>query len=317
MILKWQAVARWKWAGFLLLLLGFVALNILAVFHARSLTRFAPAGSVARTNGVATVFFGARIPKPLNHRSPTDEGLSFETLFLPGAGGAQLEVWRIPVENSKGRVLCFHGHAAAKDQLLSAGREFHGMGFEAWLVDFHGSGGSTGNTTTIGWDEAQDVASVFRSAHERLPALRVVLYGGSMGAVAILRAVAEFGVLPDRLILECPFDRLSNTVANRIRNHGAPAFPLTQLLLFWGGVQNGFDAFAHNPETYARQVHAPTLILQGDRDRTISMDESRSILKGLGTNGVLVAFQGVGHVPLVQAKPEEWRVQVSVMMKGL
>lgn len=133
------AVSNWKRRGLLLVLLGFIVVNVLAFLHSRSLTCFAPAGSVPRTNGLAMLLLGARIPKPINHRSPSDEGLSYETLRLAGAGGLQLEVWRIPVGNPKGRVLCFHGHAAAKDQLLVAAREFHEMGFEAWLVDFHGS----------------------------------------------------------------------------------------------------------------------------------------------------------------------------------
>ena len=129
-----------------------------------------------------------------------------------------------------------------------------------------------------------------------------------MAAVAILRAVSELQVAPDRLILECPFDTLAHTVANRIRNHGAPAFPMTELLLFWGGLQNRFNAFQHKPSDYARNVHVPTLLMHGDRDRTISVEESKAVLKGLGSNGVLQILKGLGHVPFVQARPEEWRV---------
>jgi uncharacterized protein len=33
-----------------------------------------------------------------------------------------------------------------------------------------------------------------------------------------------------------------------------PPFPLAELIIFWGGVQHGFNAFAHNPVTYAAQV---------------------------------------------------------------
>ena len=59
-----------------------------------------------------------------------------------------LEAWLVPQVNARGTVILFHGHAASKDSQLREASVFHGMGFNAFLVDFYGSGGSGGNETS-------------------------------------------------------------------------------------------------------------------------------------------------------------------------
>ena len=82
---------------------------------------------------------------------------------------------------------------------------------------------------------------------------RLVLFGKSMGAAAILRAVGVPRVKADRLVLENPFDRLVTTAGHRFGAMGLPAFPAANLLVFWGGVQLGLDGLAHAPSrTHAR-----------------------------------------------------------------
>ena len=42
--------------------------------------------------------------------------------------------------------------------------------------------------------------------------------------------------------------------SDRFHSMKIPSFPMAVLLDFWGGVQNGFWAFGHNPTAYARSV---------------------------------------------------------------
>ena len=296
---------------------GFLLLNVLAYLQARGLTHFAPADprQPVPQRGLVAMILGEPVPKPTCQETPASADLAFATFRIPGARSSELEVWRIPSERPKGTVISFHGHAACKGQLIPAASEFHKLGYECWLVDFHGSGGSSGNTTTIGWDEAEDVASAFRHAQKRSMGTPIILHGGSMGAAAILKAVAELGVAPDRLILECPYDSLLTTVKNRIRNHHGPSFPVAHLMLFWGGWQNGFDPFSMNPVEYAKKVTMPTLLMQGDRDETISLEESKAILTNLGSRGRFHVLSGVGHVPFVEVRRDEWVETVESFLK--
>jgi hypothetical protein len=103
------------------------------------------------------------------------------------------------------------------------------MGYSTFLVDFRGSGGSSGTVTTLGMREAEDVAAAVTYVRQMWPEQRIILYSTSMGSSAVLRAVAVEGVQPDAIIAETPFDRLSSAVRARLRLMGLPIFPATEL----------------------------------------------------------------------------------------
>lgn len=111
---------------------------------------------------------------------------------------------------------------------------------------------------------------------------------------------------PRALILECPFDRLLSAVRNRCRLVGLPAFPSAEALVFWGGMQQGYWAFDHNPADYAAAVRCPVLLMHGDEDRRVSRDEMLSIFNGLACEKQLVVFQDAGHGVYLSRNRQRW-----------
>jgi alpha-beta hydrolase superfamily lysophospholipase len=300
--------------GGLALLISFLLLNVMAYRQVWAMTHFVrqnkartePPEQLSKWGKVKVLFTGVTIPRPENTRSPKDFGLAFETAKFTGAKGLELEAWRIPHETARTVVVLFHGYASTKDSQLETAAALHEMGCECWLVDFHGSGGSAGDTTSIGWDEGTDVAASFRFVKERASGRKVVLLGSSLGAASILRAVAQEGVQPDGLILECPFNRLLETTGNRFRAMHLPAFPLAHLLVFWGGRQFGFDGFAHNPAEYARAVHCPTLLMNGDSDARVTRANIQAVRDDLPQDSTFHIFADTGHESYLKKHPEEW-----------
>jgi hypothetical protein len=244
-------------------------------------------------------------------------GLPFATISLPSRDGATLEAWRIPSGGRTPVVLAFHGYAASKASLLPPARAFHELGHDTLLVDFYGSGGSSGNGTSLGYREAADVATALRYARAEWPDRKVVLYGFSMGTAAILRAVAVENARPDAIILEATFDALRDTAKNRFRSMGLPATPFAELLLFWGGVLWGFDLFDHNPADYARSVRCPTLILHGEKDLRTTPEQAKRVVEAIGQEGRFVIYTGVPHVLIVEARPTEWKRDVAEFLARL
>ena len=105
--------------------------------------------------------------------------------------------------------------------------------------------------------------------------------------------------------------RLLTTVEHRFEVMGLPAFPMARLLVFWGGVQRGFDAFAHNPVEYAVSVKTPTLLMHGARDPRVRTAEVEAIVAGLAGPHRFVLFPNAGHESLCGHDPEKWRAAVS------
>jgi uncharacterized protein len=283
------------------------ALNLAAYTYAYVLTHFIAPGQ-----------FGLGLARPTSTKIPIDLGLQYTTQRIPIGQTEWLETWFIPVKDSasKGTIILFPGSKSSKSrQLLPSAQVFHELGYDTLLVDFRGVGGSSGNTNTIGIQEAEDVAlsmSYSQRSHLKRP---LILYGISMGSAAILKAVAQKQVTPDAIIIEEPFARLVAAVGSRVRAISIPSFPLAELIVFWGGVQHGFNGFAHNPVDYASQVKCPTLILQGELDQWTTKAEIDRIFENLHVAKQLSIFPNARHDLLVTIDRERWRQDIERFLK--
>ncbi len=295
------------------LFLGFIGLNVLIYGQARTMTHFLPDGP--RTGKPETLTFlqkarvalmGVRIPKPRNNATPLDRGMPFETWSIPVEPGIVLEAWAIRPEAPRGVIVLFHGYADRKSSDLSEARALYDLGWAPVLVDLRGSGGSSGDTTSIGFYEAADVAAAVRFVRERFPQQPLVVWGASMGAAASLRAVGALETRVDGLVMEAPFATLRSAVVNRFRTLGVPTFGLVDLFVFWGGEQQGFNGFAHNPVEYAAHVHAPTVLMLGSRDDRVLMPEGRAIFEALAGEKQFEIFEGLRHESLVRGNHDQW-----------
>ena len=161
----------------------------------------------------------------------------------------------------------------------------------------------------MGYREADDVVAAVRYLRTQRPTDSLILYGVSMGAVAILRAEAEPGVHPTANILECPYGNMCQTAYNRFASMHILGFPMADLLVFWGGVQNGFWAFGLNAEHYATQIHTPTLLLWGTADPRVTRAETDTIFAHLAGPKARHDFPGVGHESYRKHYPADWEQQ--------
>ncbi len=208
-------------------------------------------------------------------------------------------------------------YAGSKDGLLEIAADFQRRGLAVWLLDFRGGGGSTGRETSVGWHEARDVAAAVHHIRQQHRLVPLLLYGHSMGAAAILGAVAREQVRPDALILERPFNSLVDTVGNRVRMMGLPAFPVAQLLTFWGGVQQGFNGFAHRPVDDAKAVRCPTLLWLGRQDRRVTVEQGHAIGDNLGPLATTFVLPDCGHESTLQCAPGAWSDGLGMLLAAM
>jgi uncharacterized protein len=288
-----------------ILLIIFIVLNVIAAFHAYQFTHFsttaAPrsnADSLTASQKLKILFTGVDAPRPQNDTKPSQP---FETITLQS--NKKIECWYIKAENAKGTVLLFHGYQGNKSKLVAESDIFHTLGYNTLLVDFMGSGGSEGNQTTIGYKEAEEVKTCFEYIKQK-GEQNIYLCGNSMGAVAILKAIDDYNINPKAIMIGCPFGTMYTTVCARFNLMGVPTFPMAGLLTFWGGVENGFWAFGHNPESYAKAVKCPTLLAYGAKDNRVSKPEIDTIFTNLKGPKTLKVYPNGGHNFLNEYKTE-------------
>lgn len=303
-------MAAWiRWGGALALSCA-VGGNLLAWRHARAMTQFVEGGErterpehLSVREKVATLLFGVTIPRPRSDLVPSQIEPGARSVRIEGPEGA-LDL--LVIGAGEPVVILVHGYAGERTQTLPTARRLRQAGYTVVAPDLRAAGSSDGSRTSLGWHEAADVAAVAGWVGAHLGDEAPVLYGFSMGGAAVVGAAGRLGVRSRGLVIESTFDRLVNTVGHRFETMGLPARGLSDLLLFWGGIQQGFDPWAVAPVEDAVYVEVPTLIVAGDRDLRVSPGESRALAAAFGVNGTLALIEGMGHAQLASAEPERW-----------
>ncbi len=296
----------------------FLLLNVVVIFHAYKFTHFYEPTEVVqilqqnKTSGdiAKEILFGINGVKQKNIAPDS----TYKRVVLFTKDSLQLEAWYTKIPQAKGSLALFHGHGGSKAGILNEGKAFQKLGYNTLLVDFRAHGNSQGNTCTIGYNEAEDVQlgyNYLAAQNEK----NIVLYGISLGAAAITKAVADYNIAPQKIILEMPFGRLSDAVAGRVKLMGLPAQPVSTMLTFWGGTIHGFWAFSHNPTYYAKKINCPVLLQKGLLDNRVSNIETQQIFENITSPKKLNIYTNSAHQSLCVNEPEKWNAEIANFLK--
>ena len=297
----------------------FVLLNIIVMFHAYKFTHFYEAGEVTiKPDSLKTgwdktkeAFFGINFAKKKN--DPITD-TNYHTVYLTTKDHIKLEGWYIPMDSAKGTVVLFHGHGSNKSAVKKEAEEFRKMGYNTFLLDFRAHGSSEGNTTTIGNNETEDVKLAYEFIKER-GEQHIILWGISMGAATITKAMCDYKMNPDKIILEMPFGSIFQAVKGRIRMMHLPEQPLSTLLTFWGGTEHGFWAFNNKPAEFAKQIFCPVLVQWGKNDPRVTKGEIDDVYANLAGKKRLVIYEMAAHESLCKKETDKWVKEVGDFMR--
>lgn len=291
----------------------------MAAFHAYKFTHFYPESEIEvkkpeAMNGwdkTKAILFGVNYPKSKNAAKPN---IAYTTETFLTENKLKIESWYIKVPNAKGTVILFHGHGASKSKVLNESEYMNSIGYSTLLVDFRAHGGSDGKVCTIGFDEAEEVKLAFDFI-SKSGEKDITLWGISMGAAAISRAMSEYKLAATRVILEMPFGTLQDAVKGRVRTMGLPQQPIATLLTFWGGTEQGFWAFNHNPRYYVKSIDCPVLLQWGALDARVTREEIDEVYANIASKEKkLVVYGESKHESLCNKENAKWTREVSGFM---
>ena len=302
-----------------IVLVLFVLINIITAFHAYKFTHFYDAGELtikkaADKSGwdkTKEALFGINAAKKLNDVVPDS---TFKTIILTTASGLKLEGWYIPADSAKGTVALFHGHGGTKSGVFKESEEFRKMHYNTFLLDFRAHGNSEGNTSTIGYNEAEDVKLAYDFIKEK-GEKNIILWGISMGGASIAKAMNDYPLQPAKVILEMPFGSILGAAEGRLKMMGLPGEPLAAMITFWGGVEHGFWAFKMKPTEFVKKITCPVLIQWGKNDPRVSRKEIDDIYNNISSPKNLVMYDSSGHESLCKKETEKWKTAISTFLQ--
>lgn len=296
--------------GYTLLAL-FLVFNLLMIIQAYKTSRFQnlpPSGKPAKQSLPSFIFTGLDLYKKKVEKKPS---IPYQTVIIKNNINQKLEGWYIPHRAAKGTMILFHGHGCTKADILPETEYFHSLGYNTFSIDFRAHGNSEGELCTIGYDETGDIKAAYNWVQQK-GERNILLWGVSMGAASLLKAIPEYHLQPQKLILECPFGSMEDAIEGFLRKMSIPTPVISQELVFWGSTLNGMWGYGYRPADYARQVGGPVLLNWGARDQRVLRDETDSIYNALASkNKKLVIYNNSGHQSYCSREPEKWKASVT------
>lgn len=317
--LKNKIASILRWTGWVLLV-QFILINISAAFYADKLTRYYDnlPGNYSNSEGnIFTkswkLFTGPRYPRPAVAEVPV---FPYDTVTFFTAKNIRINAWYgRPDAAARGTVILFHGITVTKSSVLDEANEFRYLGYNVLLVDFRGHGNSDGNTTTIGYREAEEVKLAFEYISKG-GEKKIYLYGFSMGAVAVARAVSIYDLHPAGVILEAPFLSLQTYLKGKAGLIGFPRQPFAFFTTFWIGVEKGFGGFSHKTIRYVKGISCPVLLQWGTMDNFVSRRDIDAIFKAMTSPAKkMVVYEGAQHESLLRFNAATWRKETEAFLQ--
>ncbi len=209
--------------------------------------------------------------------TPADIGLEFEDVDFSASDGTRLHGWFVPGGGDV-TLLWFHGNAGNISHRLDNIAALHKrIGLNIFIFDYRGYGRSEGSVSEKGTYLDADAALQHLRSRDDIDESKVVFFGRSLGcAVAVELATRH---QPYALIIESPFTSIQGIA----RRH-YPFLPLGFLFT------TRYDSLSK-----VSQVNAPIMVLHGDRDQTVPMEEGRKLFEAANEPKRFYTIQDADH----------------------
>ena len=248
------------------------------------------------------------------HSRPEDYGFESEEIDFRSLDSLRLSGWYIPAKKATDHCLILvHGRTSNRLKTMKylALVDSLGLGtlYNIFIPDLRNSGKSEEAPTFMGYKFAEDVVASMLLVHDRYEQDTFLLYGFSMGAMAILNATGRPDlrkILNDKhlavegIILDSPLANVKETIKAEMETEGLPTIAFSKI----------YDQYSSIIHDYAdsmklsvlRDPSIPMLILQSEDDGTTRAFILKNELKSMKNKGHLTVkwFQGPGHVRIFQ-----------------
>lgn len=258
-------------------------------------------------------------PRKVLDWKPSDLGFDYEDVEVTAEDGVKLKGWVIPRGSDK-TVIVLHGYTSSKwdEDYIKPVIEILGRNnFNIIAFDFRAHGASGGDITTLGYKEVGDTMKIIDWLQEKKPELarNIGVIGYSMGgAVALMLASRDKRV--KAVVADSPYmdivasgRRWIKRLKPPLRNILLTVYPLiTRFASRKAGIRVS-DLVIIN---YADKIDAPTLIIAGEKDDLVALDEIKRFYEELKKHNDKAELWVVDtrHVSAIKDYPREYEEKI-------
>jgi fermentation-respiration switch protein FrsA (DUF1100 family) len=217
-------------------------------------------------------------------------GIDFQDVELMTEDHVKLSAWYTPPNTKRGAViLVAHGYGDKRPEDFYALFAMHGYGVIAW--DFRAHGKSEGEFSSLGYYEMLDAKAALDFVLAQPGVEHVGAWGGSMGAVTMIRATAHYPEI-EALVADSPFATLRDEMDVRV------PFPIMRSLIrFFAERKSGVTINLVRPVDDIGLISPrPVFIIQGMADGMVPLDSAQRLYDAAGEPRQLWVENDVPHL---------------------
>ncbi len=250
-----------------------------------------------------------------NRVSPADYGFENYDEFNISSlyDQKKLNTWYLPTASSSKCIVLVHGRTSNRLKTMKYLELFRDYGIDSLynicIPDLRNSGKSEPSKTMMGYKFAEDLTTYLLFLHQEMKQDTFILYGFSMGAMAIMTALnrsdlsdtlSQHSIVFEKLVFDSPLTNVKETLIYNARDMELPGFL----------VERGYERFNKLTDGYADSMkmsylmegsNIPLLILMGNTDKLTFyhiMEEEYNKL--VNQNIRLETYDSVDHVKIYQ-----------------
>jgi fermentation-respiration switch protein FrsA (DUF1100 family) len=214
--------------------------------------------------------------------------IEFQEIELVTEDHVKLSAWYTPPQNGA-VILVAHGYGVHRPEDIYTLFAAHGYGVIAW--DFRAHGKSEGGFSSLGYYETLDAKAALDFVLAQPDVKHVGAWGGSMGAVTMIRATAQYPQI-EALVADSPFATLKDEIDIRV-----PIPMMRSLIRFFVERETGLDPDRVRPvDDIASISPRPVFLIQGLADGMVPLDSGQRLFEAAGEPRELWEENGVQHL---------------------
>lgn len=218
-------------------------------------------------------------------------------------------------EENKTAIIC-HGHTANRYSALKYAYLFYERGYNIVIYDERYFGRSSGDFSTLGEKESEDLSKIIRFTRETFRDCFLALHGESMGAATALLVLKY--EKPDLVIADCPFSdstRLFNEYI--VRNLHIPPVFVIPFMKILARIQYGYHISQTSPIQAVSQSDVPICFMHGTDDTLIVCDHSKVMYEQCKNPlSKLSLFKGADHAMSIVSDPMRYEEILDAFLKS-
>ncbi|MEZ0346762.1 MAG: alpha/beta fold hydrolase [Infirmifilum sp.] len=256
-------------------------------------------------------------PRKKGTWTPKDLGYEYENYEIRTQDGVILRGWLIKGRTDK-TVIVVHGYTSSKwdeGYMKPVIDILARNGFNVAVFDMRAHGESSGEFTTLGYRESEDVRSIIDWLEERNLASKVGIIGYSMGG-AITLIVSSIDPRVKAAVADSPYIDIRSSGrrwTSRVKGVMGVLLRLSYpLIIYFTSKQAGIRPEKLVMYDFAGKIKIPILIIAGARDDLVAPEEIKRFYDELrkGNEKAELWLTSSAHVSAISDYPKEYEERI-------